>query len=311
MGSGLSGPDSAANPEAACSLYVLVVACGHASAALPSPASPVRLAPVPARTALLPGHNALSGASDDRATGGCEFWGTSAASAMPGMQKAACAGLSLRRAPRTQSRRAARLGYRVGAGARSPAHVFVDHALVVHYKSASKKGSGFDADRLSSAAAQNGLTSVVCWRPAAWRRLAQASRDGPRSAPLGRFMLPGQTMIRHASHPGAVAAISFGMHGAATGGCLMTSASLPLSLAAGVTRAAPHAVNLAPVASPANKTLRTAASTQEYSAGNFINTSGRTCMARAITAPRASRLQQDWDLHQMISSWSDGILTTT
>jgi hypothetical protein len=155
------------------------------------------------------------------------------------------------------------------------------------------------------------MTSVVCWRPAAWQRLAQASRDGPRSAPLGRFMLPGQTMIRQASHPGAVAAISFGMHGAATGGCLMTSASLPLSLAAGVTRAAPHAVNLAPVASPANKTLRTAASTQEYSAGNFINTSGRTCMARAITAPRASRLQQDWDLHQMISSWSDGILTTT
>jgi hypothetical protein len=154
------------------------------------------------------------------------------------------------------------------------------------------------------------VTAAVSWRCGARRRSIRTRRAVAPARWTG-FSLVIQTMIRHASHPGAVTAVSFGVHGTATGGCLMTAASLPLSLSPGVTRAAPDAVNLAPVASPANNTLRTAADTQEHSAGNFISTSGWTCLARAITAPRASRFQQDLDLRQMVSSWSEGILATT
>jgi hypothetical protein len=61
----------------------------------------------------------------------------------------------------------------------------------------------------------------------------------PSIRPNGRFMLSGRTMIRHASHPGAVTAVSFGVHGAATRGCLKTSAGLPLPLGGRPARRSP------------------------------------------------------------------------
>jgi hypothetical protein len=145
-------------------------------------------------------------------------------------------------------------------------------------------------------------------------RLATVHSGAPGRSPIrpnGPFHAPGPDHDPSRVPPGRGNGGFFRRAWRGHGGCLMTAASLPLSLAAGVTRAAPHAVNLAPVASPANKSLRTAAGTQEHSAGNFINTSGWTCSARAITAPRASRFQQDWDLRQMVSSTPEGILMTT
>ena len=73
------------------------------------------------------------------------------------------------------------------------------------------------------------MTAAVSWRCGARRRSIQTCRPVPPARRTG-FRLLIRTMIRHASHLGAVTAASFGVQGAATGGCLMTSASLPLPL---------------------------------------------------------------------------------
>lgn len=124
------------------------------------------------------------------------------------------------------------------------------------------------------------MTAAVSRRCGAQRRSIQTRHPVPPAHRTG-FRLPIRTMIRHASNPGAVTAVSFGVHGAATGGCLMTSASLPLPLAAGVPRAASHAINLTPIAPPANKHLGAAAGTQEHSAGHIVITCGQTCSTHA------------------------------
>jgi hypothetical protein len=154
------------------------------------------------------------------------------------------------------------------------------------------------------------MTAAVSRRRGARRRSIQTRRPVPPARRIG-FRLLIRTMIRHASHPGAVMAVSFGMHGAATGGCLMTSASLPLPLAAGVPRAASHAINLAPIAPPANKNLRAAAGTQEHSAGHIVITCGQTCSTHASIMLRVSWCRQYRDLRQFLSARPEGILTTT
>ena len=135
------------------------------------------------------------------------------------------------------------------------------------------------------------MTAAMSWRCGARRRSIHTRRLVPPACKTG-FRLLIRTMIRHASNPGAVTAVSFGVHGAATGGCLMTSANLPLPLAAGVSRAASHGVNLTPVAPPANKHLRAAAGTQEHSAGHIVITCAQTCSTHASITLRVSQFRQ-------------------
>jgi hypothetical protein len=87
---------------------------------------------------------------------------------------------------------------------------------------------------------------------------------------------------------GAVPAVSLGVHGAATGCCLMPSAGFPLVVTAGVMSAAWRTVNLASVAPTADKSLGTATRTQKHPKGVFINTSRWTCRARSIEANYAN-----------------------
>jgi hypothetical protein len=154
------------------------------------------------------------------------------------------------------------------------------------------------------------MTAAVFRRCGARRRSIQTRRPVPPARSTG-FRLLIRTMIRHASNPGAVTAVSFGVHGAANGGCLMTSASLPLPLAAGVPRAASHAINLTPIAPPANKHLRAAAGTQEHSAGHIVTTCGQTCSTHASITLRVSQFRQCRDLRQILSAGPEGIPTTT
>jgi hypothetical protein len=154
------------------------------------------------------------------------------------------------------------------------------------------------------------MTATMSWRCGARRRSIQTRRPVPPARRTGFRLLIG-TMIRHASNPSAVTAVSFGVHGAATRGCLMTATSLPLPLAAGVPRAASHAINLAPIAPPANKNLRAAAGTQEHSAGRFVITCGQTCSTHASITLRVSWFRQYRDLRQFLSAGPEGILTAT
>jgi len=154
------------------------------------------------------------------------------------------------------------------------------------------------------------MTAAVSWRCGARRRFIHTHHQVPPARGSG-FRLLIRTMIRHASNPGAVTAASFGVHGAATGCCLMTSASLPLLLAAGVPRATPHAINLTPIAPPANKHLRAAAGTQEHSAGRIVITCGQTCSTHACITLRVSQFRQCRDLRQILSAVPEGIPTTT
>ena len=154
------------------------------------------------------------------------------------------------------------------------------------------------------------MTAAVSRRCGAGRRSIPTRRPVPPARRTG-FRLLIRTMIRHAPHPGAVTAVSFGVHGAATRGCLMTATSLPLPLAAGVPCAASHAINLAPIAPPANKNLRAAAGTQEHSAGRFVITCGQTCSTHASITLRVSWFRQYRDLRQFLSAGPEGILTTT
>ena len=91
-------------------------------------------------------------------------------------------------------------------------------------------------------------------------------------------------MIRHALSSGTVTAISVGVHDAATGRCLMTSASFPLPAAAGFLRAGSDAVDMTSITPATDKNLRAAASTQKHSARNFMDTCGSASPALRITA---------------------------
>jgi len=154
------------------------------------------------------------------------------------------------------------------------------------------------------------MTAAVSRRCGARCRSIHTRRLVPPARWTG-FRLLIRTMIRHASNSGAITAVSLGVHGAATGGCLMTSASLPLPLAAGVSRAASHAINLTPIAPPANKHLRAAAGTQEHSAGHIVITCGQTCSTHASITLRVSQFRQCRDLRQILSVGPEGIPTTT
>src|ERR1700751_6478722 len=116
-------------------------------------------------------------------------------------------------------------------------------------------------------------------------------------------MITRGTLIRHATQSGAVTTVSFGVHGAATGCCLMPSASFPLAFTPGVLSAAWHAVNLASVTPPTDKSVGTATGTQKHSEGLLINTCGHACPTIAIVEnsatfyrPRPRRYSQRLDL---------------
>jgi len=125
------------------------------------------------------------------------------------------------------------------------------------------------------------MAAAWCRRACAGRGITR-SRGTLQSAPGTGFRLMGGTLIRHATGSGAVPAVSLGVHGAATGCCLMPSAGFPLVVTAGVMSAALRTVNLASVAPSTDKNLRTAERTQKHPKGVFINTSRGTCPARSI-----------------------------
>src|ERR1700728_2954166 len=148
------------------------------------------------------------------------------------------------------------------------------------------------------------------------RRCAGRCRLTPvhRAVPLAqkiRFRLRVWTMIRHASHPGAVTAASLGVHGAAPGSCLITAAGISLPLTTGGPGAASHAINLASIAPPANKDPHAAAGTEKHSAGHLILTYGETCSAHAGIALKVHLLRHYWDLRQILAAWPKGIRGTT
>jgi hypothetical protein len=118
--------------------------------------------------------------------------------------------------------------------------------------------------------------------PALWRQRLRQSRIEFQSEQRTCIMLPGTTMIRHASLSGPVTAISVGMHGATTGSCLMTSASFPLLVAAGFLGAGSEAVDLPVIAPPTDNNLQAAASAQKHPARNFIDACGSARPARQI-----------------------------
>ena len=79
-------------------------------------------------------------------------------------------------------------------------------------------------------------------------------------------------MIRHAWPSRTVTATSGGVHGATTWSCLIAPPSFPLLVAAGFLRAGSDAIDLAAIASPTDKNLRAAATTQKRPATHFIGT---------------------------------------
>jgi hypothetical protein len=95
-----------------CSLYVLSIPFGHASAALSPCPSPVRLAGVSAGAALLRGSGDLSGEIVAAGSRRHRVCGASVPPALPALQAPPCPRLSVRRASRTLPGRAARLGDR-------------------------------------------------------------------------------------------------------------------------------------------------------------------------------------------------------
>src|SRR5271165_1801165 len=131
------------------------------------------------------------------------------------------------------------------------------------------------------------------------------SRGNLQSAPGTGFRLMGGTLIRHATGSCAVTAVSLGVHGAATGCCLMPSARFPLVVTAGVMSAAWRTVNLASVAPSTDKSLGTAARTQKHPEGVFINTNRRTCPPSTIAANYTTfyrpHLGRDWQRLGVVS----------
>ncbi len=141
------------------------------------------------------------------------------------------------------------------------------------------------------------------WLSARRRRI----QSGPDLQPgqETRFVLFGETMIRHAVLSGTITAISVGVHGATTRSCLIASPSFPLSVAAGFLRAGSDAVDLASITLPTDKNLRVAASAQKHPARSFIDTCGsagptcralRLCQVRqySVLRPRVCSLPRFW-----------------
>jgi hypothetical protein len=115
-------------------------------------------------------------------------------------------------------------------------------------------------------------------------------------------MLHDRTMIRHASHSGAVTATSRGVHGATARGCLIASASFPLPVAPGFLGAGSRAVNLASVAPPTDENLTTATSAKKNPARYFINTCVSACQTLAILVLCVGKFQQYLALRELVST---------
>jgi hypothetical protein len=147
------------------------------------------------------------------------------------------------------------------------------------------------------------MTELVSWRPSAGRRLTQ-SRVDFQSEQRTRFMLLGETMIRHALPSGAIAAISLGVHGATAGSCLIASPRFPLRVTAGVLSAGSDAVDLASIAPPADKNLTAAASTQKHPARSFIGTCGSAGPTRGVPALCVCLFQQYSALRPLVYCFS-------
>ncbi len=143
------------------------------------------------------------------------------------------------------------------------------------------------------------------WLSARRRRIQ--SGPGLQPGQETRFVLFGETMIRHAVLSGTITAISVGVHGATTRSCLIASPSFPLSVAAGFLRAGSDAVDLASITLPTDKNLRVAASAQKHPARSFIDTCGsagptcrrpalRLCQVRqySVLRPRVCSLPRFW-----------------
>src|SRR5450432_3285393 len=101
------------------------------------------------------------------------------------------------------------------------------------------------------------MTEPACWRFSAGLRRTQIRCDVQFE--WGPCRLFGQTMIRHALLSGTVTAISFGVHGATTGSCLMAASGYPLPVAASHLRTGFDAIDLASITPPTDKNLRAAA----------------------------------------------------
>jgi hypothetical protein len=119
-------------PETLLFAYVLIVACCHASAALPPPASPVRLAGLPSGAALLPGHDHFSGAPGDLLRRDVSFGELPPRMRCKKCRKPPAPSISAPGTATTITVRSPDWANRAGACPRSPACVVVDHALVVH-----------------------------------------------------------------------------------------------------------------------------------------------------------------------------------
>ena len=115
------------------------------------------------------------------------------------------------------------------------------------------------------------MTEPLWWRLSAGRRFAQGLAD-LRFEKRPRFLLVGETMIRHGSPSRAITATSGGVHGATTWSCLMAPPSFLLIVAAGFLRAGSDAIDLAAIALPTDKNLGAAATTQKRPARHFIGT---------------------------------------
>jgi hypothetical protein len=115
------------------------------------------------------------------------------------------------------------------------------------------------------------MTEPLWWRLSAGPRFAQGFAD-LRFEKKTRFLLVGETMIRHASPSRTVTATSGSVHGATTWSCLIAPPSFPLVVAAGFLRAGSDAIVLAAIALPTDKNLRAAATTQKRPARHFIGT---------------------------------------
>src|SRR2546428_2420250 len=128
------------------------------------------------------------------------------------------------------------------------------------------------------------------WLSARRRRIQ--SGPGLQPGQETRFVLFGETMIRHAVLSGTITAISVGVHGATTRSCLIASPSFPLSVAAGFLRAGSDAVDLASITLPTDKNLRVAASAQKHPARSFIDTCGSAGPTCRRPAPRPCQVRQ-------------------
>ena len=127
------------------------------------------------------------------------------------------------------------------------------------------------------------MTEPLWWRLSAGRRFAQGLAD-LRFEQRPRFLVVGETMIRHASPARTITATSGGVHSAPTWSYLIAPPSFPLFVAAGLLRASSDAVDITSITSATDKNLRAAASTQKHPSRSFIDTCGSASPALRITA---------------------------